>query len=36
MSKGNFRKRRRELDSQRVELLPADVFPNDVVMHEYD
>jgi len=36
MTKGNFRKRRRELDSEKVELLPEDVFPEDAIMHEYE
>ena len=36
MTKGNFRKRRRELDSEKIELLPEDVFPKDSIMHEYE
>ena len=36
MTKGNFRKRRKELDSEKIELLPADVFPKDAIMQEYD
>jgi len=36
MTKGNFRKRRRELDSEKIELLPEDVFPEDSIMHEYE
>jgi hypothetical protein len=36
MTKGNFRKRRRGLDSEKIELLPADVFPQDAIMHEYE
>ena len=35
MTKGNFRKRRREVDIQKVELLPADVFPDDAVIQEF-
>jgi len=34
MTKGNFRKRRREIDMQKVELLPIDVFPEDAILHE--
>ena len=36
MTKGNFRKRRREIDSEKIELLPADIFPKDAIMHEYE
>ena len=36
MSKGNFRKRRREVDSEKIVLLPADVFPQDAIMYEYE
>lgn len=35
MTKGNFRKRRREIDSQRVDLLPSDVFPENLIIHEF-
>jgi len=35
MPKGNFRKRRREIDLQRIDLLPIDVFPADAVLHEF-
>ena len=35
MTKGNFRKRRREIDMQRVDLLPIDVFPEDAILHEF-
>ena len=35
MPKGNFRKRRREIDMQRIELLPADIFPEDAILHEF-
>ena len=36
MSKGNFRKRRRGVDSEKIDLLPADVFPKDAIMYEYE
>ncbi|MCL1865093.1 MAG: hypothetical protein FWF73_04705 [Spirochaetes bacterium] len=36
MTKGNFRKRRRELDSEKIELLPADVFPEDAILYEFE
>jgi hypothetical protein len=36
MTKGNFRKRRRVLDSDKIELLPADMFPQDAILHEYE
>ncbi len=35
MTKGNFRKRRREIDIQRVDLLPIDMFPEDAILHEF-
>ncbi len=35
MTKGNFRKRRREVDIQKVNLLPLDVFPEEAILHEY-
>ena len=35
MTKGNFRKRRREIDSQRIDLLPIDIFPEDAILHEF-
>lgn len=34
MTKGNFRKRRREIDMQRIDLLPVDIFPEDSILHE--
>ena len=36
MSKGNFRKRRREFDSNKIDMLPADVFPEDAILHEFE
>ncbi|MCL1833553.1 MAG: hypothetical protein FWG49_03530, partial [Leptospirales bacterium] len=36
MSKGNFRKRRRDVDSERMDLLPADLFPKEAIMYEYE
>jgi hypothetical protein len=36
MTKGNFRKRRREIDSEKIVLLPEDVFPEDAILHEYE
>jgi hypothetical protein len=35
MTKGNFRKRRREIDIKRIDLLPADIFPEDAILHEF-
>ncbi|HNX23819.1 MAG TPA: hypothetical protein PKG60_07195 [Spirochaetota bacterium] len=35
MTKGNFRKRRREIDAQRIDLLPIDIFPEDAILHEF-
>jgi hypothetical protein len=35
MTKGNFRKRRREIDMQRIDLLPIDIFPEDAILHEF-
>ncbi|HOK01942.1 MAG TPA: hypothetical protein PKX79_05140 [Spirochaetota bacterium] len=35
MSKGNFRKRRKEVDIARIELLPEDVFPEEAIFEEY-
>jgi len=35
MTKGNFRKRRREIDMQRIDLLPVDVFPAEAILHEF-
>jgi len=35
MTKGNFRKRRREVDIQRIDLLPVDVFPEDAILDEF-
>ena len=35
MTKGNFRKRRRDVDVQKVALLPVDIFPEEAVMHEF-
>lgn len=35
MSKSTFRKRRRDIDRSRIELLPRDVFPDDAVFEEY-
>jgi len=35
MTKGNFRKRRREIDVKRIDLLPIDVFPEDAILHEF-
>ena len=35
MTKGNFRKRRKEIDSSRIDLLPEDVFPEDSILQEY-
>ena len=36
MAKSNFRKRRREIDSEKIELLPADIFPKDAIMYEHE
>lgn len=35
MTNTNFRKRRRELDKFRIDLLPADVFPEDALLLEF-
>lgn len=35
MTKGNFRKRRREIDIQKIDLLPIDIFPEDAILHEF-
>lgn len=35
MTKGNFRKRRREIDMRRIDLLPVDIFPGDAILHEF-
>jgi len=35
MTNSNFRKRRREVDRQFIEMLPDDVFPEDAVMQEF-
>jgi len=35
MTKGNFRKRRREVDIKRIDLLPVDVFPEEAILHEF-
>lgn len=35
MTKGNFRKRRREVDLKRVELIPSDVIPQEVIIQEF-
>lgn len=35
MTKSNFRKRRRDIDRTRIELLPRDVFPDEAVFEEY-
>lgn len=35
MTKGNFRKRRREVVIKKINLLPIDVFPEDAILHEY-
>ncbi len=35
MTKSNFRKRRRDIDRTRIELLPRDAFPDEAVFEEY-
>lgn len=35
MTKSNFRKRRRDVDRTRLELLPRDVFPDEAVFEDY-
>ena len=35
MAKGNFRKRRRDIDRTKFELLPSDAFPSDVILTEF-
>jgi len=35
MPKSNFRKRRRDIDRSRIELLPRDAFPDEAVFEEY-
>ena len=35
MTKVNFRKRRREIDIQRIDLLPVDIFPEEAILHEF-
>lgn len=35
MTNTNFRKRRRDLDRFRMELLPSDVFPDDAILSEF-
>lgn len=35
MANSSFRKRRREVERQIIEMLPDDVFPADAVMHEF-
>lgn len=35
MTKSNFRKRRRDIDRSRIELLPRNAFPDEAVFEEY-